>query len=86
MYAQSTITSQIDAIRDALEADIGSGSAHFYRHHEIPTDWSIHIHHRGSPPRPLGERLLACLQEFGSVYHGVWKQVPVFAHRESGPD
>jgi hypothetical protein len=59
-----------------------------YRHGEVKTDWSIHLHYAsdsGEPTRSLlGLRLVSLLREFGFVHHSIWKEVRMLESPDGG--
>jgi hypothetical protein len=73
----------IESKLEALTCEIGNEesieSIKFYRHAEFLTDWSIHLCYTCDSPvttdDALGLRILSSLQELGSVYHSIWREL-----------
>ncbi len=66
---------------EQVKRDIKVQSIRIYKHADIETDFSIHLHYnlktidsniREATPFPLGELLKNELKEFGLVNHSVW--------------
>jgi hypothetical protein len=50
-----------------------------YRHGDLATDWSIHLHYVSDSIEvgrsPFGVRFALLMKEFGFVHHSIWKEV-----------
>jgi hypothetical protein len=73
-----TLMAEIEAEKKPLKIEI-------YRHGELETDWSIHLHYT-SDSNQIGRSLFAVrfaslLEEFGSVHHSIWKEMRWYGSR-----
>ncbi|UCF97326.1 MAG: hypothetical protein JSV89_19455 [Spirochaetaceae bacterium] len=50
-----------------------------YRHGDLATDWSIHLHYVSDSidvgESPFGVRFASLMKEFGFVHHSIWKEM-----------
>lgn len=75
----NSLRSKLETLKSDLLADETSESIEFYCHAELTTDWCIHLRYTCDPPGKIGSslglRILSSLQELGSVYHSIWREL-----------
>ena len=76
---RAAIESKLETLkRTQLEED-SPETVEFYCHADLPTDWCIHLRYtsdsQATTGNTLGLRILSFLQELGSVYHSVWREL-----------
>ena len=76
---RAAIESKLEVLKCDLLDDDSTESIEFYCHAELPTDWCIQLRYTcdspGTTGSALGLRILTSLQELGSVYHSIWREL-----------
>jgi hypothetical protein len=77
-HEEALLEPELPALLSELAAEREPERIEMYRHAELRTDWSIHIHYTSDSQEPvkslLGLRLVALMREFGFVHHGIWRE------------
>ena len=78
-YKEALLELDLLALLNELVPEKDPEKIEMYRHGELQTDWSIHLHYNCDADKAcrslLGLRLVSLLREFGFVHHSIWKEV-----------
>ena len=69
----------LQALMAELKAEKNPHKIEIYRHGELETDWSIHLHYTSDSNQVgrslFGVRFASLMKEFGFVHHSIWKEM-----------